>query len=395
MTHRDRLFWSERLSAILKVIEDGATRREEKREIPTAEIEALRRVGFTAITVPREFGGAGLGADVLVGQLIDLACADSNVAQALRSHFVLIERLVVEPVHPWRSRWLTEAGRGVIFGNASQELSSAAPGSHTTVLRRVGERLLLNGTKYYSTGSLTADWLSVVARNDAAQIVQVLVDSNAAGVQRVDDWDGFGQRLSGSGTTHFRDVAVDPDNVLVRGNFAAPSYATPFAQLVLLASLAGVAKAALRDATAYVRRRSRVYTHGSGRQAAADPLVQQVIGRAASSAFAVEAAVLAAADAVQEARVNVVDARVVEAAELAVVKAQVAIIPMVLEVSSEIFEVGGASATSSSIGLDRHWRNARTLASHNPAIYQARAIGDHLVNDSELTHSWATGESSA
>ena len=31
-------------------------------------------------------------------------------------------------------------------------------------------------------------------------------------------------------------------------------------------------------------------------------------------------------------------------------------------------------------GLDRHWRNARTLASHNPRVYKARILGDWLIN---------------
>ncbi|MGB8210247.1 MAG: LLM class flavin-dependent oxidoreductase [Mycobacterium sp.] len=30
--------------------------------------------------------------------------------------------------------------------------------------------------------------------------------------------------------------------------------------------------------------------------------------------------------------------------------------------------------------LDRHWRNARTLASHNPRVYKARILGDWLIN---------------
>ena len=30
--------------------------------------------------------------------------------------------------------------------------------------------------------------------------------------------------------------------------------------------------------------------------------------------------------------------------------------------------------------LDRHWRNARTLASHNPVIYRDRIVGDYVLN---------------
>jgi alkylation response protein AidB-like acyl-CoA dehydrogenase len=64
----------------------------------------------------------------------------------------------------------------------------------------------------------------------------------------------------------------------------------------------------------------------------------------------------------------------------------------VLSVTTELFEVGGASATSTSRALDRHWRNARTLSSHNPVIYQERAIGDRLLNGTGLLYFWSTGE---
>jgi hypothetical protein len=40
----------------------------------------------------------------------------------------------------------------------------------------------------------------------------------------------------------------------------------------------------------------------------------------------------------------------------------------VLAETTELFEVGGASAVGTGHALDRHWRNVRTIASHNPAI---------------------------
>ncbi|MFL1874275.1 hypothetical protein ACIKT0_03465 [Hansschlegelia beijingensis] len=47
---------------------------------------------------------------------------------------------------------------------------------------------------------------------------------------------------------------------------------------------------------------------------------------------------------------------------------------------SRIFDVGGATSTRRSANLDRHWRNARTLATHNPAAYKARGVGQHLIS---------------
>ena len=65
------------------------------------------------------------------------------------------------------------------------------------------------------------------------------------------------------------------------------------------------------------------------------------------------------------------------------------VIDLILQLTSQLFEVGGASATSTELALDRHWRNARTAASHNPAIYRERVIGDFLLNGTIPESNWA------
>ena len=69
-------------------------------------------------------------------------------------------------------------------------------------------------------------------------------------------------------------------------------------------------------------------------------------------------------------------------------QAQQVTLPQVLEAATLLFEVGGASAVSEARGLDRHWRKARLLASHNPAIQRERMIGDYLLNGALPGDSW-------
>jgi alkylation response protein AidB-like acyl-CoA dehydrogenase len=66
---------------------------------------------------------------------------------------------------------------------------------------------------------------------------------------------------------------------------------------------------------------------------------------------------------------------------LAAAKAKSVVDELAIRAGSMLFDVGGASATKQGANLDRHWRNIRTLASHNPAIYKTRAIGDYEIND--------------
>ncbi len=119
------------------------------------------------------------------------------------------------------------------------------------------------------------------------------------GIELLDDWDGSGQRLTGSGTTNFRNVRVEKNEVV----FDAPdigygvAYQNTFAQLFLTAVNAGIIGAALRDAAALVRRRGRSFYYAPTERPVDDPILQETVGQISSNAFAAEATVLAAADA--------------------------------------------------------------------------------------------------
>jgi len=58
-----------------------------------------------------------------------------------------------------------------------------------------------------------------------------------------------------------------------------------------------------------------------------------------------------------------------------------------LQAATRIFDVGGASSVRASAHLDRHWRNLRTLFSHNPTVYKARVLGEIAVNGAKLPDS--------
>jgi alkylation response protein AidB-like acyl-CoA dehydrogenase len=388
---------AKRFRPVFAQIADGATAREVGRLLPFDEIELLRNAGFGAATVPVEFGGAGASVVDLFRLLIELGEADSNLPQLLRAHFASVDGWLTRPNDDRRERWLTRVAEGALLGNATHERSAAAVGGFTTQVSRTPAGLRLNGVKHYSTGSLFADWIWVAAVDSDGATVSLIVAARAPGVTRSDDWDGFGQRLTGSGTTTFVDVVVDPDELdpILPG----PTHATALLQLVLLAALVGIGRSALRDAVSFVRSRTRVYSQGLADRASDDPLVQQVVGRLAGLVYSAEATTLEAARTLQAAHEAVIaggpDAHThIRRAELAAVQAQSTVTERVLEATTVLFEVGGASATGEARRLDRHWRNARTISSHNPVVYQQRAIGAELLTGDGLLFSWDTGEGS-
>ncbi|MDO9357942.1 MAG: acyl-CoA dehydrogenase family protein [Polaromonas sp.] len=388
-----------RFRPIFQRIAEHATQREIERELAHEPVAWLQAERFGALRVPREHGGIGASVEQLYDLLIELGEADSNLPQILRAHFGFIERLLAEIDPALHGPWMRLAAEGVVFGNATTELGDGSLTTMQTTLRRDGDAWCLDGDKYYSTGTLYADWVSVSAQrvNDdgTSDRVIALVPAEAQGVERVDDWRGFGQRLTASGTTRFRNVRVKPENVLlyVRDQ---PTPLTAHFQLTHLATLAGIARAIVRDAVAFVQPRKRVYSHGSGSTPREDPLVQQVIGQLASTAFIAASTVQAVARGLGDidrhrVRGEAVPQSLLFEVELNTAKAQAGIVDAVLQAGTRLFDIGGASALQEDRRLDRHWRNARTLASHNPTIYKGRVVGDHLLNGARPTFYWAVG----
>jgi alkylation response protein AidB-like acyl-CoA dehydrogenase len=78
-------------------------------------------------------------------------------------------------------------------------------------------------------------------------------------------------------------------------------------------------------------------------------------------------------------------------AEIRTAQAQVVLSESVPRAATLLFNTLGASGTSRAKDLDRHWRNARTVASHNPVIYKARIVGDWSVNGTVPPYVWEIG----
>lgn len=219
------------------------------------------------------------------------------------------------------------------------------------------------------------------------------------GVVQSDDWDGFGQRTTGSGTTRFTDAVVDAENLI---DFATRfKYQTAFYQLVLLATLAGIGRAALNDVAHQVRNRKRIYSHGNAAHVSQDAQIQQVVGEVAARVYAAEACTLKAAVPAQQAYLarfagdDAAERAANVAAEIESATAQVVVSTLIQRATSELFNALVASDVRQGKALDRHWRNARTVSSHNPLIYKARIVGDWVINGTEPPFVWQIGNGPA
>lgn len=358
----------------------GASERDANRTLPFEQVGWLNRVRFGALRIPVSEGGYGASLADTFRLLIELAEADSQVAHLWRSHISFVESALALKDAAVRDRWTERISGGQIIGNAYTERAVNTLGSLNTALEQREGRWFVSGEKYYCTGTIYADWVAVAASHPHLAGRQIaLVSTQHSGVKIFDDWDGFGQQLTGTGSTTFHNVPVDtllPEEQQINDPESA------IFQLVLLAVQAGITRAALNDVRSAVQARTRTFSTGTGVPVRNEPQVLQLVGEISATAFAVDSIVLAA---VAEVEVALGDASLSPAeryavCELAADRAQSIVQPLTLAAATKLFDGLGASSTSRGCNLDRHWRNARTVATHNPAIYKARIVGDYEVN---------------
>lgn len=384
---------------IFKRIAEGALAREKDRTLPYEPIQWLKQAGFGAVRVPVAFGGEGVSQKQLFQLLIELAQADSNVVQALRGHFAFVEDRLNAQKTAAQTLWFERFVRGEIVGNAWTEIGQVEIGDVATRVTAAQDgKLRINGQKYYSTGTIFADWIDLFALDETTdQHVIAAVSTQAQGIDIVDDWDGFGQKTTGSGTLTLNNVEIERDHILVFENRF--KYQTAFYQVVHLATLAGIAQSAVQTFKQEVRQRTRIYSHGNASLVREDAQILQIIGKASAQAYAAQSIALSTAEALDAAYLQhfqndeqaELDAN--QRAELVSAQGQVVIAELVLNLSSELFNALGASASSSDKQLDRFWRNARVVASHNPLVYKQKVIGDWEVNQAPLPYVWQIGNS--
>ncbi|CAN7698585.1 acyl-CoA dehydrogenase family protein [Rhizobium rhizogenes] len=364
-----------------------AARRDLERELPFEAFRLFREAGLGTLRIPVDLGGPGGSVVDYIEMVMTIGAADSNVAHALRSHFNFTEGLLLNPNTALDRTQLGRVLSGKLFGGAHTEQGTKRPGEVTTRLTKSGDSYRLNGRKWYATGTAFSDFASFSARNDEDQLVGVLLPVDRKGITILDDWDGMGQRLTASGGVLLEDVEVLPHEISTRGlNTLVGRHASTLRQLHLAASMAGAVRGVLAEGTEYVRRQARSTAHSAAETANADPFVQKILGEIAAGSFAVDTLIRESARALDRTVAafaggdpQKLEAALVESA-LTTARTQIVASQIALAAATNVFELGGGSATSRHLNLDRHWRNIRTLLNHNPLLHKARVVGDYYIN---------------
>ncbi|WP_282349711.1 SfnB family sulfur acquisition oxidoreductase [Pseudomonas sp. PS01301] len=367
-----------------------AARRDQQRELPWQLIEQFTASGLGSITVPRAFGGPDVSFVTLAEVFRLISAADPALGQIPQNHFGILQMLRCTATEAQQHALFTAVLEGARIGNGGPERGARNTLEINTRIVRDDDGGRISGQKFYSTGALFAHWVAVKAVDDEQRLVMAFVRRGTPGLRIVDDWSGFGQRTTASGTVLLENAHV-PDTHVVQiwRQAQQPNIQGAVSQLMQAAIDAGIAEAAIDDTIAFVREKSRPWIDAGVERASDDPFVVADIGRLKLELHAAQALLRKAAQVLDQIGQAPVDAALAGQASIAVAEAKVITTEVALQASEKLFELAGSRATLAEFNLDRHWRNARVHTLHDPVRWKYHAVGAYHLNGSlPARHSW-------
>lgn len=331
--------------------------------------------------MPKAYGGAGVSGTTLAEVTAIISAVDSSIGQIPQNHFFMVEALRLAGSDQQKAHYFERILDGDRLGNAFTEIGTRTPVDYKTSFGRDGDQILLNGQKFYATGSLFAHIIVAVAKDETGRVHIVFIDRATPGLSLIDDWSSFGQRSTGSGTVTFDNVAITPfqivDHEIV---FENPTAMGPFAQIIHAAVQTGLARGALDETLRYVRNHTRPFFELAIEHGYEYPHTIHAVGDVAIRVHAANALLARAGRYLDIATDHPSEKNIAEASvAVAEIKAYATEIAQLA--ANKLIELGGARSTLENYGLDRFWRNARVHALHDPARWKYHHIGNYYLND--------------
>ncbi|MCM1958787.1 SfnB family sulfur acquisition oxidoreductase [Acinetobacter modestus] len=365
-------------------------KRDQNRILPIEQINQFSQKGLGGIRIPKQYGGAFVSNKTLAHVFRILTKADANVGQIPQNQFGLLNFINITGSDAQKQFIYAEILAGKRIANGGPEKNSRDTKAIQTTLRLENGQYFLNGEKFYSTGTSFADWLAIRALHPEGYTVLVIVDRHAEGVEVINDWNGFGQRTTASGTVKLNNVEVDPalffDECIIADT---PNVRGAYSQLLQVAIDVGIAEAAFDDTLSSIRKARPIIDSGV-EKASEEHYTLQEVGKLN---ILLDAAILLLDDAAEYLneldQLTEISAEQAARASILVAEAKIYANDAALHISEKLLELGGSRASLSQHNLDQHWRNARVHTLHDPVRWKFHAIGDYYLNGTPpARHAW-------
>lgn len=361
------------------LFDTDAVERDKRGGRPTEQVRLLKESCLPSAQIPVQYGGKGASWLSIMRVVRELARTDGSLAHLFGYHHLPLNLVLFRASQAQKDHWLrASAAANWVWGNSGNAMSKTSSG------RRATDGWIVSGKRPFSSGSHIADYIQISWENAQGQRLTAAVPAGREGIFIEDDWDGLGQRQTGSGTVSFRDVYVADEELISSPDVPLTPYASLTSllqQSVLLNVFVGIAQGALEEGRAYTTTASRPWIYAAVEKHTDDPWIKRqygdlVIRTLAATELADKAARSLDAAFARGPALTYEDRG---AASIDIATANVYAGEVGLAVSSEIFEVMGARSATNANGFDRFWRNVRTHTLHNPAEYKKRTIGTWLL----------------
>ena len=356
---------------------------------PYEQRQAVRDSGLLKLLIAKNDGGLGGNWQQIYSIIRQIARVDSSIAQVFAFQFLMLASIrLYGSESQWQQYFRLTAERNLWWGNALNPLDNR------TIARKVTGGYVFSGQKSFCSGSMDSDYLIVSAIEEGSgKFLVAAVPTNRSGIHLNGDWDNIGQRQTDSGSAEFTQLRVDDSELLMQpGPLSSPfaSVRSLVAQLIFTNIYLGIAEGALQEGAKYTRSSSRVWSGSLANTIHEDPFTLLHYGEFWASLHA--SAVLAdhAANLLDAAWQQTLglDEQTRGELALAVFSAKVNATRAGLDVTTRIFEVAGARATTAKLRMDRFWRNLRVYTLHDPVDYKLKDLGDWALNGQYPTPSF-------
>ncbi len=365
--------------ALAEQFKSNAVQRDAQRILPFQEIEAYSQSGLWAITVPKQYGGAEVSSLTVAKIIALMSGVDGSIGQIPQNHFYALEVLRNTGTEQQKQKLYAEVLKGARFGNALAEFKTKNATQKQTAITPTEHGFVVNGEKFYCTGSLFAHRIPTLVKDHENREFLAFIARESEGLELINDWSGFGQRTTGSGTVKFNNVQVAAEDIIPFDTaFSQATLVGPFAQIMHAAIETGIARAAFEE-TLHRVRQARPWIDSGVDQATADPLILFELGRIVADVRASEVLLKQAARSIDAAKPQPTAANIAKAS-LDVAKVRAHSTETALKASSKLIELAGSRGSQREDGLDRFWRNARVHTLHDASRWKYYFIANHLLN---------------
>ena len=364
---------------LAKTFAQTGAQRDKQGGNPKNERDLIRKSGLLGLSIPQAWGGQGADWHTIFKTIQVIAQVDSSLAHVYGFHHLLIATVQLFAQPAQYRPWFEQTAREHLFwGNTLNPLDR-----RTTATQISENEYLFHGDKSFCSGSLDSDMLLCSGYNPEGKLLIGVIPTQREGVSFLGDWNNMGQRQTDSGTSHFEQVKIHRDELLLHpGPLSTPysSLRPLIAQLIFVHMFLGVAEGAFETAKQTVQSQ-KAWSKSLVEQAINDPFTQKHFAEFYVQLESVRLLADKAIQCLQKAWDVGADLTAEQRGDVsvAIATAKIAATNTSLYITQNIFQVMGARATTAQLNLDRFWRNVRTQTLHDPVDYKYQEIGEWVL----------------